>query len=207
MFRLVALALAASAASALTFGQSLLGAAKASKAPTSPKFEDMPGKFGEVAITTGLAQRLNSIPDFASYVREAELKHARIAMIAALGFPVAELWHPLFGGAIVEPSLTAFQASPLETFWPIVVGAIGLTEAASAITTFENPAEDGGRFWRLKADHVNGDLGFDPLGYSKVADLREEELQVGRLAMLGITGMVLQELATHAGLFTFLETK
>merc|ERR1719460_851933 len=43
------------------------------------------------------------------FYREVELKHCRVAMLAALGFPVAEQFHPLFGGDIDAPSFTAFQ--------------------------------------------------------------------------------------------------
>jgi light-harvesting complex I chlorophyll a/b binding protein 4 len=92
------------------------------------------------------------------YIREAELKHGRVAMLATAGFLVAESFHPLFGGAIDVPSYVAFQASPLETFWPIVVGVLFLIEAASGVVTFENPLEGG--WWTLKADHSTGDLGF-----------------------------------------------
>ena len=47
--------------------------------------------------------------------------HSRVAMLAALGYPLAEVFHPLFGGAIDTPSFTAFQQTPLQTFWPAVV--------------------------------------------------------------------------------------
>ena len=40
----------------------------------------------------------------AKYFRECELKHGRVAMLAAFGFPVAEHFHPLFGGDIDVPS-------------------------------------------------------------------------------------------------------
>ena len=40
----------------------------------------------------------------AKYFRECELKHGRVAMLAAFGFPVAEHFHPLFGGNIDVPS-------------------------------------------------------------------------------------------------------
>lgn len=53
------------------------------------------------------------------YFREAELKHARVAMLAAAGFPIAEKFHPLFGGHVDVPSYVAFQATPLQTFWPV----------------------------------------------------------------------------------------
>merc|ERR1719390_87043 len=37
------------------------------------------------------------------FYREVELKHGRIGMLAALGFPLAEVYHPLFGQAEVLP--------------------------------------------------------------------------------------------------------
>ena len=30
--------------------------------------------------------------------REVEVKHSRVAMLAVVGFPIAEQWHPLWGG-------------------------------------------------------------------------------------------------------------
>merc|ERR1711998_202050 len=45
------------------------------------------------------------------FYREVELKHGRIAMLAALGMVVGEQYHPLFGGDIDVPSYIAFQAT------------------------------------------------------------------------------------------------
>merc|ERR1719326_639824 len=55
------------------------------------------------------------------FYREVELKHGRVGMLAALGFVVGENFHPLFGGNIDAPAYLAFQQTPLETFWPLVV--------------------------------------------------------------------------------------
>ena len=46
------------------------------------------------------------------FYREVELKHGRVAMLASLGFLVAENFHPLFGGSIDVPSYIAFQETP-----------------------------------------------------------------------------------------------
>ena len=74
---------------------------------------------------------MQKFPDLVQWVQEAEIwARPRPAMLAALGYPVAEVFHLLWGGSINEPSLRAFQATPLQTFWPIVVGAIGLIESA-----------------------------------------------------------------------------
>ena len=52
-------------------------------------------------------------------------------MLAALGYPLAEVFHPLFGGNIDTPSFIAFQQTPLQTFWPAVVFAIAIPEIFS----------------------------------------------------------------------------
>merc|ERR1711937_269825 len=73
------------------------------------------------------------------FYREVELKHGRVGMLAALGFVVGENFHPLFGGNIDAPSYLAFQETPLQTFWPVVVFAIAIPEVFS-VQTFETPA-------------------------------------------------------------------
>ena len=50
----------------------------------------------------------------AKYFRECELKHGRVAMLAAFGFPVAEHFHPLFGGNIDVPSCVE-----IKTVWRV----------------------------------------------------------------------------------------
>merc|ERR1711937_175192 len=139
------------------------------------------------------------------FYREAELKHGRVGMLAALGFLVGENFHPLFGGEIDVPSYLAFQQTPLQTFWPAVVFAIAIPEIFS-VFSFETPAlfarrEKGGMVWSIRSDYELGDLGFDPLGLKPTdpAELREmqaKELNNGRLAMIAAAGMIAQELAT-----------
>merc|ERR1719213_1266176 len=62
------------------------------------------------------------------FYREVEVKHGRVAMLAALGFLVAEQFHPLFGGDIDVPSYIAFQQTPLQTFWGSVLFVISIPE-------------------------------------------------------------------------------
>jgi len=137
------------------------------------------------------------------FYREVEIKHGRIAMLAALGYPVAEQFHPLFGGQIDVPSFVAFQQTPLQTFWPAVVFSIAVIEVFSIIPAFEDPNIEG---WAIKTSHAAGDYGFDPLGL-KPSDPEEfklmqtKEINNGRLAMLAIAGMVAQEAATGQKLF------
>ena len=136
------------------------------------------------------------------FYREAELKHGRVAMLASFGFLVAEQFHPLFGGNVDVPSYVAFQETPLQgSFFPVVL-SLAVFEIFS-IFSFENP-KDG--MWSIKADHVPGDLGFDPMGLkptnpAELAEMQTKELNNGRLAMIGIAGMVGQELVSGAKLF------
>ena len=178
--------------------------------------------------------------------REAELKHGRVAMLAALGFPLAEAFHPLFGGQIDAPSLLAFQQTPLQQWWPVLVAAVAVLEIRGAQSStplapplFPSPPWDRSpveedlprgidpkemkvprtfkpplvptEFWQLREGHVPGDLGFDPLGWKpddpeRLEDLQAKELNHGRLAMIAIAGMVLQEWATAAHLFPTVAT-
>merc|ERR1719482_77217 len=138
----------------------------------------------------------------AAFMREVELKHCRVAMLAALGFPIAEQFHPLFGGDIDAPSFLAFQASPLQSFWGTVVAAIAIPEIFS-VFSFQDPAEHP---WEIKEDHKSGDFGFDPLGLKptdpdELMKMQTKELNNGRLAMIAIAGMVVQEGITGEKLF------
>merc|ERR1711939_915983 len=95
------------------------------------------------------------------FYREVEVKHCRVAMLAALGFLVGENSHPLWGGNVDVPSYIAFQETPLQSFWPAVVLVIAILEIFS-VFTFNSPF--GGEPWSVRTDHASGDLGFDPLG-------------------------------------------
>ena len=146
----------------------------------------------------GLMSNSDQLDEAYSFYKEVEIKHGRVAMLAALGFLVGEKFHPLFGGDIDTPSYVAFQQTPLQKFWPIVVAAIGFIEFKTSVPTFEDP--DVAR-WKVKTDRVAGDLGFDPLGMKPkdaagLKSVATKEINNGRLAMLAIAGMVGQELAT-----------
>jgi len=145
------------------------------------------------------------------FYREAELKHGRVCMLAALGFIVGEQFHPLFGGNIDVPSYIAFQETPLEKFWYIVSIAIAIPEVLFAIPTFKDPVTDNQYrdpdTWTMREDgRVPGDLGFDPLGLKPkdpkaFLEMQNKEILNGRLAMIATAGMVAQELVTHKKLF------
>jgi hypothetical protein len=145
------------------------------------------------------------------FYREVEVKHGRVAMLASLGFLVAEQFHPLFGGGIDVPSYIAFQETPLQTFWPAVLAAIAIPEIQQ-IQAFNPPfssAEEGFAVkdgWSIRSNRVPGDFGFDPLGLKPTNDkefkeMQTKELNNGRLAMIAAAGMVAQELVTGHKIF------
>jgi len=139
------------------------------------------------------------------FYREVELKHGRVAMLAALGFLIAEQFHPLFGGNIDVPSLIAFQQTPLESYWAIAVGIpllLAIPEVFS-VFTFKPPNE---ALWEMREDRVSGDLGFDPLNLKPkdpkgFKEMQTKEINNGRLAMLAFAGMVYQEALAGGKLF------
>jgi light-harvesting complex I chlorophyll a/b binding protein 4 len=142
------------------------------------------------------------------FYREVEVKHGRVAMLASLGFIVGEQFHPLFGGNIDVPSYIAFQQTPLQNFWPVVVAVIAIPEVFS-VFTFNAPMTgslDAEKLWTVQTNRVPGDLGFDPLGLKPqdaagLKEMQTKELNNGRLAMLAAAGMIGQELATGNKLF------
>jgi len=170
---------------------------------TLPGISEPMGYFDPLGLAESLSNPYDPMTKGkALFMREVELKHCRLAMLAALGFPIAEQFHPLFGGDIDVPSFQAFQASPLQGFWGTVVFAIAIPEIFS-VFSFQEPQEHP---WQIKEDHVSGDFGFDPLGLkpSDPAELKEmqtKELNNGRLAMIAIAGMVVQEGITGGKLF------
>ena len=70
-----------------------------------------------------------------AWMREAELKHARLAMIAAAGWPISELINPLRATGGRAPSL--FNGQLIENFLPIAVvfGALAYVEGTTKGTS------------------------------------------------------------------------
>jgi len=173
--------------------------------PPAPVFSvlDLPGITAPLGFFDPLDFCGEASEGKIKFYREVELKHGRVAMLASLGFLVAEQFHPLFGGGIDVPSYIAFQETPLQTFWPAVILFISILEVFS-VFSFNTPF--GGEPWTIRSDYETGDLGFDPLGLkpSSPAEYKEmatKELNNGRLAMIGIAGMVVQELVSGSKIF------
>lgn len=135
--------------------------------------------------------------------REAEIKHARLAMLAAAGWPVSELFDSKIAGLLgVAPALQSDDRAPsllnggLGKISPIYWLACLAGAAAIDVYGITKASQ--------KPGYTPGDLGFDPLGvFPKDKEGQEwfktAEIKNGRLAMIAITAFAVQELVSQTG--------
>lgn len=129
-------------------------------------------------------------PETLAWYRAAELKHARICMLAALGLSVQPAFHlpdPVFDSTAGYGVVAKLYNERPEAIWQILL-------ALAAIETFSLFKNGQG---------AAGDLGFDPLDLktklglnadpAKFSAMQLKELKNGRLAMLGTSALLLQE--------------
>jgi hypothetical protein len=150
-----------------------------------------------------------------AYFREAEIKHCRLAMLAAAGWPMSELWHVGIADTLGLDSILAAEGRApsvlnggLSNEWIIGAAAFSLVVGGLLeFKTMDSQKKDGYR---------PGELSFDPLGLyafrsyfgldqitekitreEKLARARFDmdlcEIKNGRLAMLAITAYAAQE--------------
>jgi len=144
-------------------------------------------------------------------LREAELAHGRVSMLASLGFIVQEGFHPLFNGeggpaGDVLPSLPVW-------IWLVLIGGIGLAESKRIAVGWTVVGDDvmidaadsssGRNTSALKEGYYPGDLGFDPLRIKPTDPdefrlMQEKELSHCRLAMFAAAGFIAQESVSNA---------
>jgi len=126
------------------------------------------------------------------YLREAELKHGRICMLATVGWIVVDTGmrvSPVPAGLEGLTAATAHQASVAQGGLGQVFGWIALAEMVSWIG-ISQMLQGSGR--------AAGDFGFDPMGFNKnkteaqTAAMKLKEVKNGRLAMLAFSGICTQ---------------
>ncbi len=137
-------------------------------------------------------------------LREAEVMHGRVAMMATIGYIIGESTPTIAYGTDVHHTIANNQLSELPTTLtlPLFLG-INFAEAYRASKGWVNPKE--GSLFTLRDGYYPGDLGFDPLGLKPTdaqdfVKMQEGELNNGRLAMLAAAGMCAQEQATGHGI-------
>jgi hypothetical protein len=95
--------------------------------------------------------------------REAELKHGRVAMLAANGIIMSENFNPLFGGKVTGAAIYHFQQinSMYPQFWLILIGTIAFFETIQISRGYEAFGETTGDLGlaNLRKDYISGDLG------------------------------------------------
>jgi hypothetical protein len=181
-------------------------------APELPKMsESMPFMARPAALTGELAGDVGFDPfgfakapeDLLNY-REAEVKHARLAMLAAAGWPISELFDKKIASVLgMAPVLDAADRAPsllnggLAKISPVYW--IGVLAMAAAIDLYGIKQSRSG-----KPDYFPGNLGFDPFGvFPKEAEgqkwMQTAEIKNGRLAMIAITAFAVQEAVTKLG--------
>jgi len=174
--------------------QSVLSS-RAGKSKAMPFLSQPPKLDGSMAGDVGFDPLgLSTFLDV-KWLREAELKHGRICMLAWTGCIVQEVIR-LPGAEFNHPfALDAWGGAPRGGMLSIVV-AIGLIEMISnrfqitATDMFANP------------DRKAGNLGFDPLSLSTPENRAKYELAEvthSRAAMLGFSGIIHQMIVTKQG--------
>jgi hypothetical protein len=143
----------------------------------------------------GLATNMKKLNNY----REAELKHCRLAMLAALGWPVAELLQGPISRSLGLPDLLApgetcvtaaqcvdsLSRAPsvlnggLEKISPIYWASVLLVSAAIELYGLQV---------QKKANYLPGDLGFDPLGlYQKLGPKGKQDMQLKEVRIIIMT--------------------
>jgi len=137
------------------------------------------------------------------WMRESELKHGRIAMLAFLGYIVADLGvrFPAAGDiyANIPSSYAAHDILVNQGSMGFMLLAVGLVEFTSGAVLVQVS--------KGESDREAGDFGFDPMGFMKgknaaaAKDMKLKEITHCRAAMLAFAGIATQSAlsdATHS---------
>jgi len=166
---------------------------KSEALPFMPYPENLKGYVGDVGFDP------LRFSDFApmDFLREAEIKHGRICMLAWVGFVAVDTGfriYPFPDAYEGLTSVTAHDALVEQGAMSQIFLWCGLAEVISTIAVIQM-LEGSGR--------APGDYGFDPLGFLKgkseedVNEMKLREIKNGRLAMLAFSGIITQSVLTQ----------
>eukprot|EP00567_Pseudictyota_dubia_P013541 CAMPEP_0197449092 /NCGR_PEP_ID=MMETSP1175-20131217/20133_1 /TAXON_ID=1003142 /ORGANISM="Triceratium dubium, Strain CCMP147" /LENGTH=220 /DNA_ID=CAMNT_0042981099 /DNA_START=69 /DNA_END=731 /DNA_ORIENTATION=- len=205
--KLAAVSVAALAGSAAAFAPQRVGrssvALNAEKSKALP-FMNRPALLdGSMAGDVGFDPLgLSNIDDVGIdlyWLREAEVKHARVAMLAVAGILQVEIFGPAPGCEM------ATAKCQMDSFWQIWNAhpqyiAFGLI----MIMLIEMMSGIAATTGRETGERAPGDFGLDPLGFKNgdpaaFARLEAQEIANGRLAMWAAAGLLMQGCTTHQG--------
>jgi len=208
MVKIAAFAAALLAGSASAFAPAPAGRAdkvalNAEKSASLPFMNRPPLLDGSMAGDVGFDPLgLSNIDDVGIdlyWLREAEIKHGRVAMMAVVGFLQVELFGPAPG---CEMATAKCQTDAFWQLWgahpqyiAFALIMIMITEMISGIATTTG---------RESGIREPGDFGLDPLGFAKgdaaaFERLKAQEVANGRLAMWAAAGLIVQGCTTHQG--------
>merc|ERR1719164_87854 len=177
---------------------------KAAKKAVDEPFDCLPGAAGFFPVNNPgfdpLGFTAGKSKDEVYRLREAEITHARVAMLACAGFLVQEKIHPLFSG-VGGPAIDQIPQLPVWV-WGVMLAGIGgaeQTRIAKGWQKLDPTTQTASQ--TLRDGYIPGDIGFDPANIrpkdpEKLRLMQERELANGRLAMMGAAGFLLQEAVT-----------
>jgi len=137
-------------------------------------------------------------------LREAEIMHGRVSMMATVGYLIGESTPTLTYGFTIPHTIGNDQIPEISgtVLFPFFL-AINIAEAARASIGWVEPAL--GPLFTLREGYYPGDIGFDPFGLKPEKKeyfdrMQAKELSNGRLAMFAAAGMCAQELVNGKGI-------
>jgi len=131
------------------------------------------------------------------WLREAEIKHGRVAMLATTGVIWVEAFGPLPGWPEAD------GRSQMDVFWDAMEEHPNAIVAALLfITIIEVITGIGITAGRASGERVPGDFKLNPLEFEITEDLRLKEIKHCRLAMWAVMGQIGAGLTTHAPAFS-----
>jgi len=161
------------------------------KSPAIPFLKKPPALDGSMPGDIGFdpLQISDLVP--LQWSREAELKHARVCMLAVAG------WVAVDAGFRVPfaPKVLSLYAHDACVEKGPMLGLFGLIAVVEVIAGIP-------KCFQLLNDPdaaPGGDYKFDPLGFGGGKELEEKELANGRLAMMAFSGIVTQATLTGGG--------